>query len=55
MKFLRKKGFEFTVAKLVTIIIAIIFLVVAIKIIFDVKTKGFDILESIKNLFVFGP
>ena len=55
MKLFRKRGFEFTVAKLVTIIIAMIFLVIAIKIIWDVKLKGFDILEAIKNLFVFGP
>ncbi len=54
MKSFKKKGFEFTVAKLVTIIIAIIFLVIAIKIIWDIKIKGFDLLESIKNLFVFG-
>jgi len=50
---MKKKG-DIAVTKLILILLAIFFLFVAIKIIFDMKTKGFSVVDSIRDLFIFG-
>ncbi len=49
-----KKG-DIAINKLIIILIAVFFILVAVKIIFDMKTKGYSLVDTIRDLFIFGP
>jgi hypothetical protein len=51
---LTKKAVEFMLTKLAIIVMALIFLIVMIVIIIKIKGQGVTILDSIRNLFIFG-
>ena len=48
-----KKG-DLALTKLALMILAAVFLIVAIKIIIDSKTKGISVIDTIRDLFIFG-
>jgi cell division protein FtsL len=50
-----KRGIELTITKLLLFMIAIVFILVAIKILYDIRTEGISIIDSIRDLFIFGP
>ena len=45
---------ELTLSQVILFIIALVFLFIIIKIIFDIKTKGIDLVDAIRDIFIFG-
>jgi len=54
MKEKNKRGDNIAITQLIIIIIAVIFLFIALAIVFNAKAKGVSIIDSIKNILVFG-
>ncbi len=54
MKNLNKKGVELAITKLIVMLICVVFLIVAIWILFIVRREGISVLDAIRDLFIFG-
>jgi len=49
-----KKGVDLTATQIILFIIALVLLFIVIKIIYDVKVKGIELADILKNIFIFG-
>lgn len=51
---MKKKGVELTLTQIILFIIALVLIFIIAKIVIDVKFKGVELIDSLKNIFIFG-